>query len=189
MSLILVLFCSIMIFYFLYLDEEQTLNEFPIPPKANLHVSYTVLFLSSVLASTPWTQDVNWGHIRRLGDVQDVFPFFKTKYSINGGHKLNNLRPLFMKYFVLKRGRERGYLIIQHFVFTENQESNKLLCEISQENMCGGLYLNSLNAKVALQINWLVYMMVTLAFNELSKAVNPDFLVFFSYFSGTFMKF
>ena len=59
MSLILVLFCSIMISYFVYLDEEQTLNKFPIPPKGNSHVSYTVLFLSSALASTPWTQDVN----------------------------------------------------------------------------------------------------------------------------------
>ena len=37
--------------YFLHLDEEQTLNEFPIPPKSNSHVSYDVLFLSSMLAS------------------------------------------------------------------------------------------------------------------------------------------
>ena len=36
----------------------------------------------------------------------------KTKKT---GYELNNLRPLFMRYFVLKRGRERG--VVDHAAF------------------------------------------------------------------------
>ena len=39
----------------------------------------------------------------------------KTKNKKNRGYELNNLRPLFMRYFVLMRGRERG--VVDHAAF------------------------------------------------------------------------